>query len=230
LYYYYCYYYYDYHHHQSYYNRSQIVVGVYLWLAAISSVLPYHSHLLYNCTWIVRTTIAPSAMIVTLVYWSLLFPIWGTTSVIDVHVHLVNSLIILIDFVLSRLPFYLCHFYQPDLYMITYMIFTIIYWAVGATTASGDHFIYSPLNYQDHPGAAAAMILILVFVVFPILMVGLWRWWWFCERRFGGSTGGGTSTRSTSESIDDQQELTTVSASSSNFAKVADGGKACDNV
>jgi hypothetical protein len=43
-------------------------------------------------SWIIRDTVAPAAVMVTLLYWLLLFPIFRYTTFVDVHLHLINAL------------------------------------------------------------------------------------------------------------------------------------------
>jgi len=167
-----------------------VLLGLYLWFAAIIPILPSPPLYLSHLTWILRNSISPAAGIVTLVYWFILFPTLGTTSVLDVHCHLVNSLIVIVDVGLSRLPYYFSHFFHSIAYLLIYLIFSLIYWGIGATDPWGDHYIYPPLDYGDHPLTASLLIIILVVIIFPLLQLGLWRWWWYCERRWGGSSGG----------------------------------------
>jgi hypothetical protein len=50
---------------------------------------------------------APAALLVTLLYWLLVFD--GTTNFSDTQVHATNFLIVFIDLTLSRLPFFYKH-------------------------------------------------------------------------------------------------------------------------
>lgn len=93
-------------------------------------------------TWALRDTVAPACVMVTLLYWIILFPIFGYTNVVDVHLHLINALIILADLWLSRQPYWLRHFYWPLLYLCTYIVFAGIYYASGGVDPNGEDFIY----------------------------------------------------------------------------------------
>lgn len=50
-----------------------------------------------------------AALLVTTLFWTLLFPAIGHTTIEDVHCHAVNTLVVLIDLALSPLPFYFKH-------------------------------------------------------------------------------------------------------------------------
>lgn len=45
----------------------------------------------------------------TTLFWTLLFPAIGHTTIEDVHCHAVNTLVVLMDLALSPLPFYFKH-------------------------------------------------------------------------------------------------------------------------
>ena len=61
----------------------------------------------------------PAAVLVTLLYWLLVFG--GTTDAADVHAHAINSVVILCDLAVSRVPLYLKHFYMPFSYILVYV-------------------------------------------------------------------------------------------------------------
>ena len=50
---------------------------------------------------------AVAALTVSLLFWAVLFPAIGRTSLVDVHCHAVNSLIVLVDLTLTHVPYYL---------------------------------------------------------------------------------------------------------------------------
>ena len=183
-----------------------VLLGIYLWLAALCAMKATTSPLLSNTMWLFRNSISPAAGIVTLVYWFILFPTIGHTSFVDVHCHLVNTMIVVLDIAISRLPYYLYHFHHSIAYLLIYLTFSLIYWGVGATDPWGHHYIYEPLDYQDNPLGAVVLILALMFIVFPILQLGLWRWWWYCERRWGG----GCDHSSTSEGVASDTSASTL--------------------
>lgn len=47
------------------------------------------------------------------------------------------------------------HGWMPFAYLLTYLLFSIVYWLSGGTDPEGDHYIYPPLNY-DRPSEVGA--------------------------------------------------------------------------
>lgn len=114
-----------------------ILLGTYLWTAFIASTHRDHSRRLLQIVWVLRNCtgehipryiyygvsfktshIQPSfshppkspavaAPTVSLLFWAVLFPAIGRTSLVDVHCHAVNSLIVLVDLTLTHVPYYL---------------------------------------------------------------------------------------------------------------------------
>jgi hypothetical protein len=60
-------------------------------------------------------------------------------------------------------------------YLVTYLLFSVIYWAVGDTDPWGHPYIYPPLDYR-HPAVVAALVVGVVVVVLPVVCLLLWRW------------------------------------------------------
>ena len=58
-------------------------------------------------------------------------------------------------------------------YLVTYLLFSIVYWLSGGTDPEGDHYIYPPLNYK-HPGEAAGLVVVVVVVVVPAVHIMLY--------------------------------------------------------
>jgi len=60
-----------------------------------------------------------------MLYWT--FDFNGKTDMVDFHEHAINSLITLIDLMLSRWPLFLRHLYFPWAYNLTYLCFMASY-------------------------------------------------------------------------------------------------------
>lgn len=124
-------------------------------------------------SWIVRDTVAPAAVMVTLLYWLLLFPIFRYTTFVDVHLHLINALIILADLWLSRLPYWLLHFPAPMAYLSIYILFGGIYYAAGGKAPKGKDAIYPWLDFE-RLSVTIPIIFLVLFVIFPLVHSSLW--------------------------------------------------------
>lgn len=114
------------------------------------------------------TSTAVAALVVSILFWAVLFPAIGRTSLTDVHCHAVNSIIVLVDLTFTHVPYYLKHGWMPFTYLVSYLLFSIVYWIFGGTDPEGDHYIYPPLDY-DHPSEAVGLVLIVVFLVLPLV-------------------------------------------------------------
>ena len=91
--------------------------------------------------------------------------------------HIANSLYVLVDVSVTAIPVRIAHVLHVLVFAITYVAFTIIYWAAGGTSADGNTYIYSVIDYGNTPSKAADW-LIGVFVALTFLhfaMYALYR-------------------------------------------------------
>ena len=80
---------------------------------------------------------------------------------------LIQTVITLIDVVISARPWRLCHAMYPFLYALTYLGFNVIYTVVlGGKNSKGEDFIYPILDWGNTPTTA-----IMWVVVFTILII-----------------------------------------------------------
>lgn len=108
------------------------------------------------------------AAVVAVLYWGLLYR-GGPVDGINANTHLVNSLIALVDILISGVPVRLLHFIYPVIFSIAYATFTGIYFAAGGTNPNGDPYIYGVIDYGSTPGPAAGYIIVIVVVVIPLI-------------------------------------------------------------
>jgi hypothetical protein len=97
---------------------------------------------------------------------SLLFAEIFSLDFVNVHNHIVNSLLVVIDLAVASHPVRLLHLYQLVLFAIGYSGFTAVYYLCGGTNRQGDSKIYPLLDWQ-RPGLAllavgAACLLLIV--------------------------------------------------------------------
>ena len=167
-------------------NWSMLLLGAYLWTAyAASRSLPpslpptppsspsHHRRRLYQAVWVLRNCTAIAALVVSLLFWTVLFPEIKKTSWVDVHCHAVNSLIVLLDLTVTHVPYYFKHGWMGLSYLVAYLLFSIVYWLSGGTDPEGDHYIYPPLNYK-HPSEAAGLVVVVVVIVVPLVHILLY--------------------------------------------------------
>ena len=131
--------------------------------------------------WVLFSIGVNMAIAASILYWALLYT-GGFVDPVDIHTHLVNAVIALIDVVFSGVPVRILHFVYPVLFAITYSVFSGIYFAAGGTNSGGRPYIYSSIDYGNRPGSAAGLVLAVVLVVIPVvnlLLFGLYsaRFW-----------------------------------------------------
>ena len=72
------------------------------------------------------------------------------------------------------------HFVYTFLFVLAYILFTVVYWAAGGQNHRGENFIYSLLDYSGHPGRAVLVVFAVDFVGTPLLQIVLYALFRFC--------------------------------------------------
>ena len=119
--------------------------------------------------WVVYNVALPSSILVTLIYWTVLYPMMSENgpSLLDANVHALNAVFMVIESWLNAIPTRIAHVIHPMVYGISYLIFSVIVWYAM------NHFILYPYVLDwSHPGLTAVSIVgILVYmVVFQFVM------------------------------------------------------------
>lgn len=84
-------------------------------------------------------------------------------DVYSVHFHLINAVLIILDLYFSRIPYQLFHIFYPSIYTFTFVIFSLIYFAVGGTNPDDEQpYIYEVLDYGNNTVFAAGIAVVLV--------------------------------------------------------------------
>ena len=78
-------------------------------------------------TWLLNSFVPVATLTVFLLYWVLVYN-GGPVSVLSVLMHGCNFLLIVVDFLLVRLPFYYSHVYMSMVFGVTYALFTPVYY------------------------------------------------------------------------------------------------------
>lgn len=126
--------------------------------------------------WLVFNIAANAAVLITLLYWSLVFN--GVTSGLDVSTHAMNSVFILADLMLSAIPVRILHTVYVWVFGLCYLLLTVIFWAVGGTNARDEPYIYSYIDYNRIPGLSSGIIVSFIVVGQPLvqaLLFGLYK-------------------------------------------------------
>nr|ACO14865.1 rolling stone [Caligus clemensi] len=136
--------------------------------------------LTHKISWAIGNMAFAVALFITIVYWILLHPYVLKTNMLktsaarafNFFMHAVNTISVIIDFFICDRPWRVLHFYFPVAFGIWYLFFSLIYWAAGGTgfclpqkQQDGtteivcNPFIYPILDYENHPGMAAGVII-----------------------------------------------------------------------
>lgn len=117
-------------------------------------------------SWLLFAIASGAAFIVTLIYFSALFPQRGISylSVVDINLHLMNSVVVILEFIVAALPVRLLHGVYLFLYGLIYIVFSVIYWSVDHS-----HVLYPGVLDWNYPGRTMGYMLLLAFVGIPLL-------------------------------------------------------------
>lgn len=122
----------------------------------------------YLCiVWVLFCVVSSSAVLVSIVFFGFLYPNMDSTTGIsleNLQVHLLNSVIIILEHCITAVPYRLLHVVYPFFYGCLYALFSIIYWSIDHS-----HVMYPHFLDWSHPGLAAVYVLLLGFVFFPLL-------------------------------------------------------------
>lgn len=117
--------------------------------------------------WLLGNTVQVFAIIVSVVYFTAIFPSKGHTSFIDINLHGINSLCVIVDTCLSARPVCLLHVIYPLIYGACYLIFSAVYWSFDHV----NHVIYPGVLDWNNPGTATVWVTCLTFIVIPLLQL-----------------------------------------------------------
>ncbi|XP_062924264.1 protein rolling stone [Mobula hypostoma] len=129
-----------------------------------------------NIQWGLLNLICVTSLYVTIAFWSIDYvPGRAAPDSININVHVVNSVLVLLEIGMTAAPVHLVHFIYVLLYCLSYILFTIVYWALGGTNLRGKLYIYRILNYSKSLGAAAGCIIGSLCIVLPLLQFLMWN-------------------------------------------------------
>ena len=122
----------------------------------------------HKAIWVIYNISASGGLLVTAVFWILLFnPDKGIRGFTIIY-HGFNSIAMVSDTMLSSIPVRLLHVIYPMLNGVVYVVFTVIYWAVGGTNSFGMPYIYPQTDYTGRPVLSAISQVCLMFIGLPL--------------------------------------------------------------
>ena len=114
---------------------------------------------------------AEVAVAVSLLYWAILSKNQDPslmTSAGNIHVHLINGIVALLDLWIVGLPIHILHFLYTFLCALCYVAFTGVHHVTTNTTTSR---LYQVLDYKTDPGPAAGVVIGFALGLLPLLHV-----------------------------------------------------------
>ncbi|KAH9524680.1 hypothetical protein Btru_027520 [Bulinus truncatus] len=123
--------------------------------------------------WLLQNISNVSSVMVTIMFWTVVYT-GNTQTFVSINSHILNSILVLVDIMISRAPVRIQHVYMPLVYNLIYVLFTMIYWLAGGTNQKGEPYIYKILDYSNTPGKAAMAIVLVCLIALPMTHIGLW--------------------------------------------------------
>lgn len=122
--------------------------------------------------WILFTTTLNLAVLIGLLYWGALYNGSQVTDHRDVAVHLMNSLVALMELWITRIPVRLYHVIYIAIVSIAYDTFGGIYYAAeGSNGINNASYIYPIIDYENSPVTAAVLVLLFSVVCPPLVHI-----------------------------------------------------------
>ena len=118
----------------------------------------------HKIQWLFYNIASTMAVGVTIYYWTFEYNGRGV-SLSDVNVHLLNSVFMILEHILSSMPWHLAHVVYSIMFALLYTKATLFYWVW-----INKEPIYRVLDYSEKPGLAACLYL---FVVLPFIQLFL---------------------------------------------------------
>uniref|UniRef100_T1JA59 TNFR-Cys domain-containing protein n=1 Tax=Strigamia maritima TaxID=126957 RepID=T1JA59_STRMM len=129
---------------------------------------------LLQFSWLLTNIATPIGICVTVTFWAILYPAQHKyANMENIQLHAVNSVVLLIDFLLVAAPIRMIHIYQPIVFGCAYVSFNAIYWVFGGLNHLGEKAIY-PITSWDKPvqtGLAILACLGLLIIIQIILVL-----------------------------------------------------------
>jgi hypothetical protein len=122
----------------------------------------------HRVLWLLYTISSNMSICVTICYWSLIYNGKGINTT-DIFVHILNSIFMVLENVLSSMPWRLLHVIYPFAFGLVYSFITVLFWLLIDKSP-----IYPILDYSHKPVLAIEVLLGTHFVLLPIVQLLLY--------------------------------------------------------
>ena len=142
----------------------------------IESVDAERLHWSMKLSWLLSNIVYVFAILVSVVYFTALFPLIGVTSAFihDLNMHAFNSVLIFADSLIVARPFHLLHVIYPIIYGSCYLVFSVIYWNADKEK----NVLYPGVLDWNYPTKTAIVVVLLCIIVLPLIQLmhfGIYR-------------------------------------------------------
>ncbi|XP_046569548.1 protein rolling stone-like [Haliotis rubra] len=143
--------------------------------------------------WVQATISNAIGIEISLVYWLLLHDFSNSFNgyrILPFLTHGMNVIYILLNLMVTAMPVRLLHFYQPAVFGIVYVLFSVVYTVCGGSNDLDEPYIYSILDWNNSATFAAILtsgaVVGAMFVHVVIYLIHLLRIFMFrCSRSDG---------------------------------------------
>ncbi|XP_075216261.1 headbutt isoform X2 [Lycorma delicatula] len=136
----------------------------------------------YSVYWVLHSISVVGAIGITSIYWTAVYnPVENKLDMVNLTVHLFNTVLMLIDLSMVAHPTKLIHSYWALSFASCYIVFNALYYLAGGTDRKGKVYIYSIMDWRRPLRAVLASVTGLAFLMLVTVAV-----WFFsiCRRRF----------------------------------------------
>ncbi|GFO44007.1 protein rolling stone-like [Plakobranchus ocellatus] len=121
---------------------------------------------LMKLLWFLSNIAFDAAIIVTILYWTLVFKELKTAFTLMTHA--ANSLYVILDIFLVACPVRLLHFLYSCGVATAYLAFTVLYHLADGTNSDSEPYIYSSLDWSN-PVGSSVLAASVILVAFPFV-------------------------------------------------------------
>ncbi|XP_076468675.1 protein rolling stone-like [Babylonia areolata] len=122
-------------------------------------------------TWLVYTLASVSSILITVLFYGLLFD--GHFELLSTVTHLLTSVYVILDLAVTAIPVRLLHVIYPVIFAVVYVVFSVIYWAADGVNSKGDPYIYEVLHWEEAEKAVPIAVGVILVGV-PLGHLVLW--------------------------------------------------------
>lgn len=122
--------------------------------------------LVYRLYWVLNTISVTVAIGITCTYWVAVYdPNEDILDALNILVHAANSVLMVLDVLVSAHPLRLLHAFWPLLFVKIYLGFSFVYFLCGGQDRMGRNYVYPVLNWEKPARSTVVCVLGLSFVV-----------------------------------------------------------------